>query len=72
MISIRKPSKDTINNYLEKQQKFDYNYPFVGATLSTPPDTYLQLRSTIKLGSGQIVFDIASQAMFQWQMFNSQ
>ena len=70
MISIKKPSKAKISAYLEKQQKFDFNYPYVGDTLATPPDRYLQIRKKIELGYGKDVFDSACQALFQWQMFD--
>jgi hypothetical protein len=40
MISLRKPSAEAIESFLNAQSKLDFTYRAVGATAATPPSGY--------------------------------
>ncbi len=69
MLSFRKPSKDVVQAFLAKQARFDFTYPAVGATLTTPPAGYVVDHTRIRLGEGESVFAAARTALERWQQF---
>ncbi len=69
MLSFRKPSKDVVQAFLAKQARFDFTYPAVGATLTTPPAGYVVDHTRIRLGEGESVFAAARTALDGWQQF---
>ena len=42
MLSLRKPSIESIRRFLTEQAAFGFSYSAVGATATTPPGGYLQ------------------------------
>jgi uncharacterized protein (UPF0548 family) len=69
MLSLRKPSADSIRRFLTVQEKLDFTYPAVGATAKQPPSDYVVDHTRIKLGDGEPVFHSARAAMQRWEHF---
>jgi uncharacterized protein (UPF0548 family) len=69
MLSLRKPSAETLSQLVAEQAKLLFTYSAVGATALTPPAGYVVDRTRVKLGTGQSVFDSAKVALQQWQQF---
>ncbi len=69
MLSLRKPSPTTIENFLSRQAKLEFTYPAVGATASRPPDGYTVDRTRIEIGQGETAFVAAKEAMRRWEHF---
>ena len=72
MLSVRKPSAETIRRFLDNQQKFDFSYSFVGATATTPPTGFTVDHTRVRLGSGEAVFTTAKSALQRWDQFHLQ
>ncbi|MGB2610244.1 MAG: DUF1990 family protein, partial [Isosphaeraceae bacterium] len=56
MVSLRRPSTETIREFLASQSKLGFTYTAVGATASLPPADYVVDHTRIKLGQGEEVF----------------
>jgi uncharacterized protein (UPF0548 family) len=69
MLSLRKPSAETIRPFLEAQTKLPFTYLAVGATAGTPPAGYVVDHTRIKLGEGEPVFQLATAALQRWEQF---
>ena len=71
----KKPTDDVIRGYLNQCQDIDFNYAYVGCTSdlidrgNAPPGFRLD-RYSIVLGEGEDIFDLGSQAICKWEMFN--
>jgi hypothetical protein len=50
MLSLRKPSADSICRFLNEQEKLSFSYAAVGATAETPPPGFNVDHCRIKLG----------------------
>jgi uncharacterized protein (UPF0548 family) len=70
MLSLRKPSAESIRRFLTEQAVLDFSYSAVGATATTPPAGYVVDRTRIKLGEGESVFRLAIAALRRWEQFN--
>jgi len=70
MLLLRKPSPETIRQFLTAQAKLDFTYPAVGATAKTPPAGYVVDHTRVKIGEGERVFAAAKAALEKWQQFN--
>lgn len=70
MLSLRKPSVETLRRFLEAQKELPFTYEAVGATAGTPPAGYVVDRTRIKLGEGEAVFRSATAALRRWEQFN--
>jgi uncharacterized protein (UPF0548 family) len=70
MLSLRKPSAETIQGFLAAQAKLDFTYPAVGATATTPPLGYVVDHTRIKLGEGEKVFAAATAGLERWEQFH--
>jgi len=70
MLSLRKPSAESIRRFLTEQVKLPFTYTAVGATAETPPSGYVVDRTRIKLGEGESVFRSAIAALRRWEQFN--
>ena len=53
MVSLRRPSTETIREFLASQSKLGFTYTAVGATASLPPAGYTVDHTRIKLGRGR-------------------
>ena len=69
MLSLRKPSIESIRRFLTEQAALDFSYSAVGATATTPPTGYVVDRTRIKLGEGESVFHLAKAAFQRWEQF---
>jgi uncharacterized protein (UPF0548 family) len=69
VISLRKPSTETIRRFLDGQRNLDFSYPFVGATTTSPPAGFAVDHTRIRLGSGEAVFAAAKAALERWDQF---
>ena len=69
MVSLRRPSTETIRGFLTVQSKLGFTYTAVGATASLPPADYVVDHTRIKLGQGEEVFMKAKAAFGRWQQF---
>ncbi len=70
MLSLRKPSAESISRFLADQQRHDFTYATVGATTTTPPAGYVVDHTRIKLGEGEAVFHAATTALRRWKQFH--
>jgi uncharacterized protein (UPF0548 family) len=69
MLFLRRPTEETIREFLAAQAKLDLTYAAVGATMTTPPAGYVVDHTRIKLGVGEKVFVAAKVALEGWQQF---
>jgi uncharacterized protein (UPF0548 family) len=69
MLSLRKPSAESIRRFLATQAGHSFTYPAVGATANDPPAGYAVDHTRIKLGEGEAVFLAARAALCRWQQF---
>ena len=69
MLSLRKPTAESIRPFLEAQAKLPFTYSAVGATATTPPAGYVVDHTRIKLGEGEPVFQLARAALQRWEQF---
>jgi uncharacterized protein (UPF0548 family) len=69
MLSLRKPSGESLRRFLARQAKLPFSYGAVGATATAPPAGYVVDRTLIKLGEGESVFRAATAALRRWEQF---
>jgi uncharacterized protein (UPF0548 family) len=70
MLSLRKPSVDSLRRFLAAQVGLPFTYAAVGATAQTPPAGYVVDRTRVKLGEGEAVFRSAVAALRRWEQFD--
>ena len=70
MLSLRKPSVESIRPFLAAQAKLPFTYSAVGTTATTPPAGYVVDRTRIKLGEGEAAFHSAIAALRRWEQFH--
>ncbi|MGO9470531.1 MAG: DUF1990 family protein [Isosphaeraceae bacterium] len=69
MLSLRRPSSETIRAFLATQSKLSVTYSAIGATATAPPAGYAVNHTRIKLGEGEEVFTKAKHALERWDQF---
>jgi uncharacterized protein (UPF0548 family) len=70
MFLLRKPSDETIAEFISSQQARPFSYKAVGATQSeTPPTGFTVDHNRTRLGDGETVFERAVAALRNWQQF---
>jgi len=69
MLSLRKPSADSLRRFLAAQAKLHFSYAAVGATAEPPPAGFVVDHTRIKLGEGEPVFYSAKAALRRWEQF---
>ncbi|HLW77530.1 MAG TPA: DUF1990 domain-containing protein [Bryobacteraceae bacterium] len=65
----RKPSKQAIHDFLDRQRGASYSYPETGATLHGVPDGYHADHNQIQIGEGREALHRAQAAVRSWKMF---
>ena len=70
MLSLRKPSAESIRLFLAEQVKLPFTYSAVGASANSTPAGYVVDRTRVKLGVGEPVFRSAVVALRRWEQFN--
>jgi uncharacterized protein (UPF0548 family) len=69
MMSLRKPSAESLRRFLAAQAKLHFTYAAVGATREKPPAGYVVDHTRVKLGEGESVFQAARAAFERWEQF---
>ena len=69
MLSLQKPSNESIRRFLLRQAKLDFTYSAVGATATIPPAGYVVDHTRSKLGEGQHVYEAGKSALRRWDQF---
>ncbi|HEY1602070.1 MAG TPA: DUF1990 domain-containing protein [Pirellulales bacterium] len=69
MLSLRRPSPETIKRFLARQPHAVLSYEDAGCTRGDPPRRYFVDRYRILLGRGDEVFTAACAALSRWEMF---
>ncbi|HEY4233352.1 MAG TPA: DUF1990 domain-containing protein [Lacipirellulaceae bacterium] len=69
MLSLRKPTDESIRRFLEGQAKLGFTYPAVGATANEPPTGYVVDHTRVELGEGEAVYRAACAAFQRWGQF---
>lgn len=69
MLLLRKPSNDSIRQFLDDQRSLDFSCSAVGATAKNPPPGYVVDHTRITLGNGERVFSAAKAALRRWEQF---
>lgn len=69
MLSLRKPTDESIRSFLAAQAKLDWTYAAVGATAAEPPPGYVLDHTRAKLGDSEAVFKAAKAALQRWEQF---
>jgi uncharacterized protein (UPF0548 family) len=69
MLSLRRPSAETIREFLAAQSKLGLTYAAVGATAAVLPAGYAVDHTRIKLGAGEKDFSAAKAALERWEQF---
>ena len=70
MFCLRAPSEDDIREFISQQQHSVFSYSDVGASASHVPSRYNVDRNRVLLGTDEVTWRRATQAMREWQMFN--
>ena len=69
MLSLRKPSAESIRQFRQEQALLDFTYSAVGATSGIPPAGYIVDHTRLKLGQGKQVYEAAKGALRRWDQF---
>lgn len=69
MVSLRRPSSETIRAFLASQARHGFTYPGVGSTAGTPPAGFVVDHTRVKLGEGEAVYRRAQAALTGWVQF---
>ena len=70
MLSLQKPSPDTIRRFLTAQAASEFTYSVVGATAGQPPAGFVVAHTRIKLGEGEKIFQIGRAGLERWEQFH--
>lgn len=70
MISLRKPGRSDIEQFIAQQSQEPFNYPFVGRSRTDPPATFDIDHNRIQIGRGRADFEAGCAALARWQMFD--
>jgi uncharacterized protein (UPF0548 family) len=69
MLSLKKPSTESIRRFIDRQRDLGFTYSFVGATAATPPAEFIVDHTRVQIGTGEQVFDAAKAALERWAQF---
>lgn len=70
MLSLRKPSAESIRRFLAAQANLPFTYSDVGGTATLPPGGYVLDHTRVKLGDGERAFQAAKEALSRWEQFH--
>jgi len=70
LFCLRTPSADEIREFITRQQHSVFSYAEVGASADGLPNHYNVDRNRILLGSGEVTWHRAVEAVRGWEMFN--
>ena len=69
MFLLRKPSAETIGEFIESQSDLPFSYSQIGATQAQSPAGFIVDHNRIQLGSGQETYNRAVAALKNWKQF---
>ncbi|NQV27340.1 MAG: DUF1990 family protein, partial [Rhodopirellula sp.] len=69
MLSLRKPTVQTIRQFVDDRCRSDFSYTSVGASATEPPPGFVVDHTRAKLGSGEEAFLSARTALENWKQF---
>ena len=69
MLSLRKPTVQTIHQFVDDQRCSDFSYTSVGASATEPPPGFVVDHTRVKLGSGEEAFLSGKAALENWKQF---
>ncbi|MDA1016706.1 MAG: DUF1990 domain-containing protein [Planctomycetota bacterium] len=69
MLSLRKPSMETIRQFVDGQRRSDFSYTAVGASATNPPPSFVVDHTRVQLGSGEDTFLSGKTALRNWRQF---
>jgi uncharacterized protein (UPF0548 family) len=69
LLSLHKPSVESLRGFLAEQSALNFSYLAVGATAKTPPSGYVVDHTRIELGAGELVFHAAKNGLQSWEQF---
>ena len=69
MFLLAKPTRDTIDRFIEDAKHQSFSYPEIGSSQTSPPPGYNIDHNRIQLGSGHDAFQAARQGIREWKMF---
>jgi uncharacterized protein (UPF0548 family) len=70
MFSIRRPTPQRAERFMQRQTGLPLSYAAIGATANKPPEGYVVDHTRVKLGEGEAVFEAAKSALERWDQFN--
>ena len=70
LFRLTAPSEDEIRGFIRKQKDSGFSYPEVGASALAVPTGYNVDHNRIQLGSGEVTWGRAVDAIRAWQMFS--
>jgi uncharacterized protein (UPF0548 family) len=70
LFRLTAPSEDTILRFIWKQKDSAFSYLEVGASAIAVPAGYDVDHNRVQLGTGEVMWQRAKQAIRNWQMFN--
>jgi uncharacterized protein (UPF0548 family) len=70
VFSLTAPSEDEIRRFISKQRDSGFSYPEVGASATAVPTGYNVDHNRIQLGSGEVTWQRAAEAIRKWRMFS--
>jgi uncharacterized protein (UPF0548 family) len=71
MFLLRKPSEETIRQFISSQHQLPFSYPEVGATQNEMPLAgYTVDHNRIRLGAGADTYKLALAALRNWRQFD--
>jgi uncharacterized protein (UPF0548 family) len=70
LFCLTAPSEDEIRRFISLQHESLFSYPEVGASVSEAPNGYNVDHSRVELGSGEIAWRRAVEAIREWRMFD--
>jgi uncharacterized protein (UPF0548 family) len=69
MFMIREPSDEDVARFVSSQRDLPFTYAEVGATNASPPAGYNVDHNRIQLGSGEVIYRRAVEALKKWRHF---
>jgi uncharacterized protein (UPF0548 family) len=70
LFCLTAPSEDEIRRFICSQHESLFSYPEVGASVSEAPNGYNVDHNRVELGSGEIAWRRAVEAIREWRMFD--
>jgi uncharacterized protein (UPF0548 family) len=70
MFFFKKPSPESIREFLAAQKQQQFSYAHLGASRTMAPSGYILDHNRIRLGEGRFAFERAKDAIKHWKMFD--